>query len=199
MQNVSVSLVVMVVFTILAYMRQTNLVYNSKISGVKPNIASWLPWLVVDASIFFASIALGEVKASIIFGIFTIGTLVTLSLIVRNGEIKLSKMDKISLTLSLIAIVMWKMTSQPEVALYLNIFIAVMASIPTLRQALIDPKLEDGRVWFYFSVGGGANLLTIEEWTMTAALPAVLVFLIQLALFWAASREEKWFKMLFRA
>ena len=121
MQHLRISLIMMVFFTVLAYVRLTKLVLNSKESGVKPNIASWLPWLAVDASIFLASIALGEVIASIIFGIFTIGTLVVFSLIVKNGEIKLSWIDKTSLALSFIAIVMWKMTSEPELALYLNV------------------------------------------------------------------------------
>ena len=195
MQNLSISLIVMVIFTILAYVRLTKLVYNSKDSGVKPNIASWLPWLVVDASIFLVSIALGEVTQSIIFGIFTIGTIVVLSLIVKNGEIKLKTVDKVSLALSIIAIVMWRMTNEPELALYLNVLVLVMASIPTLSQALIDPRLEDGQVWLYFSIGGGANIFSIEEWTMAAALPAMLVFIIQLALLYASSREEKWAKV----
>lgn len=195
MQNVSVALILMVLFTVLAYVRLASLVYKSSVSGVKPNIASWLPWLVVDGSVCFASIALGAITASILFGIFTLGAAVIIALVVKNGEIKLSTMDKVSLVLSAIAFVAWKLTSEPRMALYLNVFIAVMATIPTLRQALIDPRLEDGRVWLLFMAGGGASLFAIERWTMVDAFPAVVVFVLQIALAYASNREEKWFRL----
>lgn len=167
----------------IAYGRLLRLLLESERSGIKPNIASWIPWLAVDISIFTASAYAGAMREAIIFGLYSLGCFVVISFLFNKGEIKLSVVDKVSLVVSLTAFIAWIATEDPEVAVYFNVAVAVFASIPTLVQAMRRPELEDGRVWFYFSFGGLANLLAVEVPDMLHMLPAFMVFVLQSAFF----------------
>lgn len=166
--------------TICAYSRLARLVTQP--TEVKPNLASWLLFLVIDGSIFYASLVAGVRTSMIVFGVFTLGCLLIVILTVRKSRVEFTLLEKVCLVLSASAFVGWKMTSSPELAVYLNVLVAVIATIPTIIQAWMTPEREDLGVWLYFSFGGVLNLFAVEKWDALNALPAVMVLLLQVVL-----------------
>jgi len=175
--------VLMVVFTIIAYVRLIRLLLQEEDSGVRPNIASWFTWLAVDVSLLAASMYAGAVREGIIFGIFAFGSFSVISLLFQKGEIKLSVLDQASLVVSFTALVAWIATNDPKIAVYLNVVVLTVASIPTLIQTIFQPELEDNRVWGYFFLGGLTNLLAVESWDMLHVFPAFTVLATQFVFF----------------
>lgn len=164
-------------FSAFAYVRLARLMKDAS-SEVAPNLASWIVFAAVDASIFVSSLAAGVTTTMAVFAVYTVGSLVIVVLVFRQGKIKLMPFDVISLAVSTIAFIAWKMTGKPEVAIYLNISVAVMACLPTIRQAWLTPEKEDLRAWQYILAGGFVNLFAVEKWDFkNGAVPVAIVVL----------------------
>ncbi len=176
--------------TIMAYVRLAKIL-NKPSTTIRPNLASWLPWLAVDASVFAASIAQHVVTTMVVFGVFTLGTITVLIIVIRKkAMMKFGLVDGASLVVSGLALVAWWLTGDAKLALYINVVVVVVATIPSIINAWDKPETQDLRVWSYFLAGGFINLFAVVEWDMKNGLVPVSVVVVQAALVLATARDH---------
>lgn len=117
--------------------------------STRPNVVSWGLWLLVQ-SIFAAGQFTAGASLSIVLPIvevFTVGIVVVLGL-VGYGYKKYGPLDILCLVLALGAIVLWQITNDPMVALWMSVGADFMAAIPTLYKSYKDPESETISTYF---------------------------------------------------
>ncbi len=100
----------------------------------------------------------------------------TASFFAKKAYWKLSTFDYFCGALSGLALVMWWLTKEPNVAIVFAIGSDALASIPTLKKSLTNPETES--VWpFIVGVFGAASSLVVATfWTFSAyAFPIYLI------------------------
>jgi hypothetical protein len=115
----------------------------------RPNIVSWGIWCLVQAIFAAAQIAEGASLSVVlpIAEVATVGLVVVLGL-VGYGYKKYGKLDFICLSLALLAIVLWQVTSIPLIAMWMAVAADLIAAIPTLVKSYRDPKSETPLAYF---------------------------------------------------
>lgn len=121
-------------------------------------------------------IASGGKEASGIIIAYTIGTLVIFLMSLKRGVGGASKLDIFCLLASAVGVVGWIVTSNPEVALYFNIFAGFCGYIPTLKKTYLYPHTENTAHWVLCALAAICSLLSISVWSVFAAsLPIYLL------------------------
>ncbi len=174
-----------------AYFPYAKAILTSK-GQVHPNQASWIVWAVVDWSVFFSSIAAGVYQTAWVFLAFAVGSTFIAILSLRYGDSYWSKLDVFCLITSAVAFVMWKTTNTPETAIFLNIFVAIVGSIPTFTKSWSEPESEDKLTWAIFLVGGVLNVMAIKTFDWKDAAPPIAVALVQMAIVVLVSVRPRW-------
>lgn len=109
----------------------------------RPNIVSWGLWTLIHI-IFIAAQWSSGASWSIVLPateLFTVALVVVLAA-VGYGYKKYTPLDLVCFCLAIAAIVLWQVTSEPMVALLMSVGADIMASIPTLKKAYLDPTSE---------------------------------------------------------
>lgn len=109
----------------------------------RPNIVSWGIWCLVQAIFAAAQFSAGASLSIVLpaFEVATVGLIVVLGL-AGYGYKKYRPLDFVCLALALGAIVLWQMTKDPAVALWMSVAADVLAAVPTFIKAYRDPKSE---------------------------------------------------------
>ncbi len=165
--------------TTLAYLDYNRSVFKGE---TKPNGATWAIWstiALISTSSYFA--ASGDIWKSIIpFAniLLCIGTFV---LALTNGKFKkLDLTDWCALTIGIVAIVVWKLTT----ATYANLIVQVaviIGFIPTWRNVWRTPSCEKSRPWWIWSLSYViASVVVVLRWKhqwIDIVYPALCIFL----------------------
>lgn len=156
---------------------------------VRPNRASWLLWTLAPAVVLAAELEQGVgLRAVMTFGIALGPGLVLLaSFAARGAYWRLGRLDWACGALSGLALVLWALTDDADLAIVLSIAADALAAVPTLRKAITHPHTENPFFFVCVAVGGVLTLLTIRRWTFAdwafpvyiAVFPAALALLIQ--------------------
>jgi hypothetical protein len=138
--------VVAAVFTLLAAFAYIRSMFKG---DTKPNRVTWLMWSVAPFVATAASISMGVDWAVIPvfmagFGPFLI---FVASFFSKKAYWKLAPFDYVCGAISALAIVLWYLTSNPNVAIVFSILSDALAAVPTLIKAWHDPKTES--IWPY--------------------------------------------------
>lgn len=109
----------------------------------KPNVVSWGLWTLIQGIFAAAQWAQGASLSIVLpaVEVASTGLIVALGL-VGFGYKKYRPLDFICLFLALGAIVLWQLTRDPMVALWLSVAADFVAAVPTLVKAYRDPKSE---------------------------------------------------------
>ncbi len=109
----------------------------------KPNIVSWGLWCLIQAIFAAAQFSSGASLSIVlpVVEVLTVGIVVVLGFF-GFGYKKYRPLDFICLALALGAIVLWQVTRDPMVALWLSVAADFVAAVPTLFKAYRDPKSE---------------------------------------------------------
>ena len=157
----------------------------------RPNRATWIIWSVVSALLFASYDASVGGAARWVPLSDAIGTAVIAVLSFRHGEGGLGRFDRACLGLAGVSAVGWGLSGSAEVALGMNVFVAVLGALPTVRKAYLDPASESLLTWCIFLSGNALNLVAIEAWSLKSAtypLYAALVAALVVALLLAPAR-----------
>lgn len=162
-------LIVWLVATILFWVIAYGYYAHSMVAGkVKPRLAFWLAIVVIDYFAFFALVRL-NVRGQAMTQIFTwaIGsTIILLMVLVREKVFKFNPVDKLCLGMAFLGMVLWALTSQPELALLLQLGAMVAATVPFWQNALL------GREGWWFCIlttlGSACALGTVSVWSMAS-------------------------------
>lgn len=130
----------------------------------RPNRASWFIWAFAEV-ITTATYAASGADATVwIAGAYALGTITVASLSLRYGEGGAGPIDIMCLMGASIALIPWLALDQAELALYLIIFVDLLAVFPTLKKAIADPDSEDKTYWSLAFLAAIVNLFAIDRW-----------------------------------
>lgn len=155
---------------------------------IKPNRATWWIWTVVGCLLAANNYSSGASDSIWVPVSYVIGPLATAILSTKYGEGGWTRFDRNCLLSSGVSVVLWWMFSSPLVALFINLFIAFLGVLPTIRKAYYEPESESRIAWALFFSGDTFNLFAIRDWVFAIAayptwlalcssLIAILVFL----------------------
>ena len=127
--------------------------------STRPNIVSWSLWVLLLLIGVLGQISAGA-SWSLIFLIGDlIGTSFVLSLCIAGyGYKKYGWLEVVCFVLAIIAIVLWQLTNEPLIAIWLAVAADFLASIPTLVKAYMDPMSEAPLQFFIIAF---ASLLAV--------------------------------------
>jgi hypothetical protein len=119
----------------------------------RPNIVSWSLWCLIQAIFAAAQFSAGASLSIVlpIVEVLTVGLVVGLGLF-GYGYKKYRPLDFVCLALALLAIVLWQVTNDPIVALWMSVCADFIAAIPTLFKAFRDPKSETPMPYFLVAI-----------------------------------------------
>lgn len=148
---------------------------NRKIS---PNRATWIIWAVLGVIIAASYYLAGARATAWVPAAYAVGIVVMALLTLKYGEGGWTKLDKACLAGAGAGLVLWAVTSDPVLPLYLTIGIDAVGAIPTIKKAYERPESESRLSWLMYVVANTLNLFAITEWTLVVASYPVYVFVL---------------------
>lgn len=146
-----------------------------------PHLLTWIIWtligLLLAASYFAAGASLGDL---IIPFAYVIGEILVMTLALKYGKRGYDPGDILCFFGALLSIILWILTKNALLALFLNILVDFLGAVPTIRQVYSDPKSENLTGWIFFLVGNGLNLLALGKYTLVVLSYPLYLFLISL-------------------
>ena len=160
--------------------------------GAKPNRVSWFMWSIAPFIATAAAISNGVGWAAL--PVFMSGlspfVIFTASFVSKKAHWTLTSFDYVCGVLSGLALVLWYVTEDPNVAIAFAIASDGLASIPTLTKAWKHPETE---VAWPFMVGvfnAFTSFLAVTIWAFSAyAFPAYLI-VINILLFFSVYKKK---------
>jgi hypothetical protein len=118
----------------------------------KPNIASWATWSLLNAIIAVSALAAGDAVNTVVLGFsYFIGSSSVLLLAIFKGTRKYTAFDAVCQSTAVLSLVLWRLTNDPNAALYLVILVDIFAFLPTFRHAWYFPQEE---TWVTYAISG---------------------------------------------
>jgi hypothetical protein len=151
----------------------------------KPNRVTWFLWAVAPLIAFSAEIKSGVGLRSLMTFMVGFGPLLVFiaSFINRKAYWKISRLDIACGVLSVLALVLWKITGTGDVAIALSIAADLLAGVPTIIKSYKEPQSESYLVFLFGATSAAITLLTIDQWTFANAGFPIYIFLICTLLF----------------
>ncbi|MEK7610505.1 MAG: hypothetical protein AAB468_02035 [Patescibacteria group bacterium] len=134
-----------------------------------PRKATWLVWAVGDIIILTGMIAKGTVSGLMIGAV--LGATSTFLLSLKFGEPGWSARDKVCISLSGIAIVLWLYFGDSNFGISFSLLALTIAVWPTYVSAWNKPENEDKRGWILFNLANVFAVLAIPRWTFADVAP----------------------------
>ncbi len=151
---------------------------DTLLGGTRPNMVSWSMWCIADLIGTAASLAAGVTWAALPTFVAGFGPLIVIMASVANKRArwKLERLDYLCGSLSVLALVLWVVTSIPSVAIAFAIATDAFASMPTIIKGLRHPETESSSAYFGGVVSALSAFTVITVWTFPEyAFPAYLV------------------------
>jgi len=142
----------------------------------KPHPFSWFVWGLMAAIVFFAQLSEGAGAGAWITGLVGAACLGISVLALYKGEKGITKSDWVCLLASIIGVVLWRLTSEPLLAVVIIVIADAIAYIPTYRKAFYKPHEEPAYTYFLAAMRSVFGVLALQSFTITNWLyPASLI------------------------
>lgn len=148
---------------------------------MRPNLASWIVWWVIDFTMVVSLIAAGSYNAVPMFAAFCLGSSIVLLLSVKHGNVHMVRFDYICVAIALLGLVASKVLENPIISISASIFSALAGTVPTVRKAWMSPASEDLMTWTLFAIGGLLNCFAIEQFSFVTVIPPLGVLTAQMS------------------
>ena len=135
----------------------------------RPNPVTWLLWGLTPAIAFIAQIQGGFTGQSAVLLALATSPLVIFGVTVARHSIK-EHLTPFAITcgvIALIGIVLWRITSLPELAIIFSIIADIFATLPTLLKTYKDRTSEYAVPYILSMLSMIITLLTIHDWAFT--------------------------------
>ena len=150
----------------------------SILSGkTRPNRASWIIWTIAALITALTYRAAGATTTFWIAAAYTVNASVVAGLAFKYGEGRTERFDWLCLVLALVSLIPWLLFDSPATALYLDIFVDVLAVLPTIRKAYWHPASEHRPSWLIAFAATAINLAALDTWAPEVSLYAIYCFL----------------------
>lgn len=147
-----------------------------------PNPATWWIWSMVGWTAFASYFIAGERETFWLMLSYAIGPSLIGLLSFKYGKVaSLEKFDVGCLVVSLVSLVLWKITSNPVLALSINLGIDITGALPTLRKTYFEPHTEDALSWSVFWLGNTMNFVNIlvsRNWNIVSIPYPLYLFVL---------------------
>jgi hypothetical protein len=118
----------------------------------KPHQLSWLVFVIMNGIVFFSQYFAGG-RASVLISLaFFIGSALVFLLSLKFGVRESSKWDRSLFVFALCTIVIWVLTKNNDVAIWLTLLIDLAATTMTILKIKVEPNSEDPLPWTIASV-----------------------------------------------
>ncbi len=142
----------------------------------RPNPVSWFGWTLLYGIAAVAQASQGFDWSLAIPAIGTVSTGVVGFVALRTGKAMWTKIDRFSITVAILAIVLWVITKEPLTALVLSIIADLAVSLPTLYKTYTQPFSEPWLLWVIYSTAVALELLATTHLTIYNLLVPVYSF-----------------------
>jgi hypothetical protein len=151
----------------------------------QPNRVTWFLWALAPLIAFAAEIQEGVGLPAVMTFMVGFGPLVVflVSFADRKAYARITRFDVVCGSLSILAIVAWQVTGKGTVAILFSLLADLLAAIPTLRKAYLEPHTETAAAFACSFVSAAITLLTITEWTFAVAAFPVYILCMSATLF----------------
>jgi len=135
----------------------------------RPNPVTWFLWGLTAMIAFLAQLQNGPTAQSLVTFVLGLSPLVIFAIAMGKdrGRGHFTPFTISCGVIALIGIVLWQLTTNPELAIAFAIAADICASLPTLRKAYHDPESEYAFPYLLSSVSMLITLATITNWSFT--------------------------------
>lgn len=135
----------------------------------QPNRVSWFIWMLAPFVAFSAEIVDGVGLRSLTTLVAGLGPLLVLvaSFANRRSYWKISHLDVVCGGLSVLALLLWKITNTGDVAIAFSIATDVLAAVPTIIKSYRCPQSESYVTYLCSALSAGITLLTVSQFTFS--------------------------------
>lgn len=144
---------------VFAFFPQTLGIVRKEIS---PRLVTWLIWAVGDWIILSGSLAQGAIPGGLII-VATIGATLTFILTLQYGERGCTTRDKVCLSLSVLALVLWNFFDDSNYGIAFSLISLVIAAYPMYVVVWHEPEKESRQAWFLFNISSILAVLAIPK------------------------------------
>lgn len=124
-------------------------------------------------------------------GVQSFGVALIFVLGVKYGVGGLVKKDYIALSIAFIGVLLWYITKEAAVALYIIIGVDAVGALLTVHKAYLDPESETLSTWLLAGISGLFACLAVGEWSFVLLSYPLYICLINLAVVAAMSWGKK--------
>lgn len=132
----------------------------------KPERMSWLIWAVLGLISFFSQLAKGARYSLIMTGAQALGDLFIFILAVKHGIGGFLKRDIFALIGAAIGLILWYITKEAAIALFIVIFIDATGAVLTIIKSYEHPETETISSWALTSIGGFLACIAIGKFNL---------------------------------
>lgn len=161
-------------------------------SGTRPNAISWLIWMVAPFVGTFLSIKAGAGFS--VLGVFMSGfgplLVIFFALIKRNAFWKVNYFDVLCGLFSVIALIMYVITKNPNSSIIFAIISDGLAAIPTILKSREHPDSESGSIYFAGIMNNLLALLIIKDWSFAVYSFNAYIVLVNIIIVFAIYRKK---------
>ena len=146
---------------------------------VKPNRVTWLTWSIAPLIGFLSQISqkVGvEAFLTLSFSLIPFSIFVA-SFFNPKAYWKLSKFDLVCGILATTGLILWQITSIPNIALIFSIMADFLGGLPTFRKIIIAPETEEPAPYLAASASGLLTLFTLKQWTFQNYAFSLYIFI----------------------
>lgn len=123
---------------------------NLWLKKIKPHTFTFLVWSIILGLNFFIQLFNGVEWGVAILAANFLGCVTIFTVCVWHGYIKYDWLDWVSLSLALLAILVWLLTKTPWYSVIISCFIDIFAFLPSFRKSFSRPY-EDSALTFFIS------------------------------------------------
>jgi hypothetical protein len=153
-------------------------VYSIIKGKARPNRVTWIIWSFLAWTLFIASLQSGAKATSFWLGSAVFNSTLIAILSFWRGVWKKDTLEISCFIFGIIGIVLWLVTKQASVSVYVGAIVDIIAIIPTVRKVLKDPLSEPKIAWTMGITAAVLNVLAIDSTKLVIIFPPVSV------LFW---------------
>ncbi len=144
----------------------------------KPHRMTWLIWSVLTIIAFFSQWAEGGTWSLLLTVGDTLAILVVFFFSIKFGVHGLRKIDLLSLLGAGASLLLWYITKQPAVALFLIILVDLIGANLTIVKSWKNPETENWVGWAICGIGGFFGVLAVGELNFVLLSFPIYIFLI---------------------
>ena len=152
----------------------------------QPNRVTWLLWAIVPGIAFVAQIQQSVGLPALLTLVIVLSAMLIFmaSFFNKKAVWKLGVFDYVCGALAVLAIVLWQLTNNANLAIMLSIIGDLFAAVPTIVKSYKYPKTENYKEPLSSIIYGGITLLALQQWGFEYYAIAVYVVLLNLLTFY---------------